>query len=88
LAYFGWWTKAALALGVGLGMIVLAATLPDHGTLILLGGLGVFSASALLVLYAYSKGQLDRNNNGIPDLLEPKSSPEPGNPKRAVLNTW
>jgi hypothetical protein len=88
LAYFGWWTKAALALGVGLGMIVLAATLPDHGTLILLGGLGVFSAAALLVLYAYSKGQLDRNNNGIPDLLEPKSSPESGNPKRSVLNTW
>src|SRR5206468_2925106 len=24
LAYFGWWTKAALAVGVGLGMIVLA----------------------------------------------------------------
>jgi hypothetical protein len=70
LAYFGWWTKAVVAVMVGLGMIVLAATLPGHGTAILLGGLGLFALAALLVLYAYYKGQLDKNHNGIPDFLE------------------
>jgi hypothetical protein len=70
LVYFGWWTKAALAAGVGLGMIVLAHTLPGHGATILIGGLVTFALAALLVLYAYSKGQLDRNHNGIPDFLE------------------
>jgi hypothetical protein len=72
LAYFGWWTKAGLAVVVGLAMIVLAASLPDHGTLVLLGGVGVFGLAALLVLYAYYKGQLDKNNNGVPDILERK----------------
>ncbi|MFO0734140.1 MAG: hypothetical protein U0361_24885 [Nitrospiraceae bacterium] len=42
-----WWTKAALAIGVGAGMVVLAQTLPEHGTAILLGGIGVFGAAAL-----------------------------------------
>jgi hypothetical protein len=70
LIYFGWWTKAALAVVIGGGMIALAQTLPEHGTLILLSGLALFALAALLVLYAYYKGQLDRNNNGIPDLLE------------------
>jgi hypothetical protein len=41
-------------------MVVLAQTLPDHGTVILLGGLGVFGLVALLALYAYHKGQLDQ----------------------------
>lgn len=54
-------------------MVVLAQTLPDHGTLILLGGVGVFAFVALLVLYAYYKGQLDRNHNGMPDLLEKRA---------------
>jgi hypothetical protein len=62
LVYFGWWTKAGVAVGVGIGMIVLAQTLPDHGTLILFGGLGVFALAALLILYAYHKGQLDKNH--------------------------
>jgi hypothetical protein len=70
LAYFGWWTKAAMAVGVGLGMIVLAQTLPDHGAAIVLGGLGVFGVAALLILYSYYKGQWDKNQNGIPDFLE------------------
>jgi hypothetical protein len=70
LLYFGWWTKAALAIAVGVGMVVVAQTLPDHGTLILLTGLGVFGLAALLILYAYHKGQLDQNRNGIPDFLE------------------
>ena len=70
LVYFGWWTKAAVAMAVGLAMVVLAQTLPDHGTMILFGGLAVFAVAALLVLYAYHKGQLDKNNNGIPDVLE------------------
>ena len=77
LVYFGWWTKAAVAIGVGLGMIVTAQTLPDHGTLILLGGLGVFAVVALLVLYAYYKGQLDKNNNGVPDFLERQPAKNP-----------
>jgi hypothetical protein len=51
-------------------MIIMAETLPDHGTAILLGGLGLFALAALLILYAYYKGQLDKNNNGIPDFLE------------------
>jgi hypothetical protein len=74
LVYFGWWTKAAVAIGVGVAMVVLAQTLPDHGTVILLGGLGVFGLVALLVLYAYHKGQLDQNHNGIPDFLEKKET--------------
>jgi len=41
----------------------------------LFGGLGAFALVALLVLYAYHKGQLNKNQNGVPDLLEPKSSP-------------
>jgi hypothetical protein len=74
LVYFGWWTKAALALGIGVGMILLAQTLPAYGTAILLGGLGVFGLAALLVLYAYHKGQLDQNHNGITDFLERKEA--------------
>ena len=70
LVYFGWWTKAAVAVAVGIGMVVLAETLPDHGGMILLGGLAVFGLVALLILYAYHKGQLDKNNNGVPDILE------------------
>jgi hypothetical protein len=70
LLYFGWWTKAMLAGAVGLAMVVLAQTLPDHGAVILLGGLGTFGLVALLILYAYHKGQLDKNHNGIPDELE------------------
>jgi hypothetical protein len=70
LGYFGWWTKAGIAVAVGVGMVVLAETLPDHGTAILLGGFGVFALIALLVLYAYHKGMLDKNQNGIPDFLE------------------
>jgi addiction module RelB/DinJ family antitoxin len=34
VVYFGRWTKAALALVIGVAMIALAETLPDHGTLI------------------------------------------------------
>jgi hypothetical protein len=67
LFYFGWWTKGAVALAVGGGMIVLAQTLPDYGHLILVAGLTLFALTAFLVLYAYHKGQLDRNNNGMPD---------------------
>jgi hypothetical protein len=70
LGYVGWWTKAALAVVVGAGIIVLAQALPDHGTTILLAGLGMFGLIALLVLYAYHKGQLDKDQNGIPDFLE------------------
>jgi branched-subunit amino acid transport protein AzlD len=70
--YFRWWTKAAMALAIGLGMIVLAQMLPDHGPLIFFSGFGVFAVAALLVLYAYHKGQLDKDGNGVPDFLEKK----------------
>ena len=30
----------------------------------------MFALAALLILYAYHKGLLDKNNNGIPDFLE------------------
>ena len=82
LVYFGWWTKAAVAVAVGIGMVVLAETLPDHGAVILLGGLGVFALVALLVLYSYYKGQLDKNHNGIPDLLEKDRITAPGSSAR------
>ena len=59
-----------MAVAVGVGMVVLAQTLPDHGALILLGGLSVFALVSLLVLYSYHKGQLDKNHNGVPDFLE------------------
>ena len=70
LLYFGWWTKAVLAAGVGVAMVVLAHTLPGHEAVILLSGLAVFALAALLVLYAYYKGKLDQNRNGVPDFLE------------------
>jgi hypothetical protein len=70
LLYFGWWTKAAVALAVGIAMVVLAQALPDHGPVILLDGIAVFGVVSLLVLYAYYNGQLDQNQNGIPDILE------------------
>ena len=53
LAHFGWWTKAAIAVAVGVALVVLAAALPAHGPRILVGGLVVFALAALLVLHAY-----------------------------------
>lgn len=59
LAYFGWWTKAAIAGAVGVGMIVVAAVLPGHEAAILAVG-GVIVAVALpTILYVYHKGVLD-----------------------------
>jgi hypothetical protein len=55
-------------------MVVLAQVLPDHEGMILLGGFGVFGQVAALILYAYYKGQLDQNHNGIPDFLEKKTN--------------
>ena len=78
LAYLGWWTKAAIAVAVGVGMVVLAEALPGHGAIILVAGLGVFALAALLVVYAYYKGQLDQN--GIPDFLERSAKPAPPAP--------
>lgn len=74
LAYFQWWTKAAIAAGIGIGMIVLAAIVPGNEGLILGVGLAVFAIACLLVLYAYSKGQLDKNKDGIPDFLQGKQN--------------
>ncbi len=71
LAYFGWWTKAALAAGAGAGMIALAAAIPGHETLILTGGGAVVVLGSLLVLYAYHKGLLDKTSG-------PNSDPSTG----------
>ena len=60
--YFRWWTKAGLAGAVGAAMIGLAQILPEHGSMILFGGLSSFAVLALLVLYAYHKGKLDQND--------------------------
>jgi hypothetical protein len=70
LAYFGWWTKAAIAAAIGVGSIALAQALPGNETKIILGGLVVFALLALLVLYVYHKGKLDRDGDGIPDFLQ------------------
>ena len=59
LAYFGWWTKAVLAWGIGLAMIVVAAVIPGHELLILGLGLAAFAVAALAILYVYHKGTLD-----------------------------
>ncbi|MFO1501624.1 MAG: hypothetical protein U1G07_25130 [Verrucomicrobiota bacterium] len=69
LVYFGWWTKGAAAFGIGLAMVVLAQALPQQGTSVLLGGLVTFALLALLILYVYHKGQLDRS---------PSKGPSPG----------
>lgn len=72
--YFGWPSLGFLAIAVGLGMIVAAAVIPGRETLILfVGGIGL-ALIALAVVYAYSKGKLDANKNGIPDFLEPKGA--------------
>ncbi|MHB8520713.1 MAG: hypothetical protein ACYDH9_08135 [Limisphaerales bacterium] len=60
LAYFGWWTKAAICGGVGVAMIVLAATIPGHETAILAVGGAVVAVSLPIVLYIYHKGLLDQ----------------------------
>lgn len=59
LAYFQWWTKAAIAAGIGIGSIILAQVLPGHEGIIMLAALAVFALLALLVLYVYHKGKLD-----------------------------
>src|SRR5579871_3441094 len=46
LLYFGWWTKAALSIIVGMSMVGVASALPSHGSLILGGGLAVFALVA------------------------------------------
>lgn len=66
-AYFGWWTKAAIAGGVGVGSIVLAQALPGNEGKIILVALVAFALLALLVLYVYHKGRLDENGKGIPE---------------------
>jgi hypothetical protein len=68
--YFGWPSLGFLAIAVGGGMITVAAVLPGHEMLILgIAGIG-FIVVALALVYAYSKGKLDANHNGIPDFLE------------------
>lgn len=72
LAYFQWWTKAALVGLCGLGMVVVAAVIPGNELLILGGFAAVAVIGCLLVLYAYKSGKLDRDGDGIPDFLQPK----------------
>lgn len=74
--YFGWPSIGLMAIAVGGGMIVLAAVVPGHEVLILsVGGIG-FVIVALVLAYAYHKGKLDANHNGIPDFLERDAQPK------------
>jgi hypothetical protein len=72
-AYFGWWTKAGLAVAVGVSMIILAQEVPDHGLLIVGGGLALFTILALLVLYSYSRAAWTKTATASPTTC--KSSP-------------
>lgn len=60
LAYFGWWTKAAILWAIGVAMITFAAVLPGHEVLIIGAGLITAVIACLLVLYVYHKGTLDQ----------------------------
>lgn len=60
LAYFGWWTKAAILWAIGVAMITFAAVLPGHEVMIIAIGLIVAVIACLLVLYVYHKGSLDQ----------------------------
>lgn len=72
--YFGWPSLGLLAIAVGGGMILTAAVVPGHEILILsVGGIGLVIV-ALVLVYAYHKGKLDANHNGIPDFLEKKTT--------------
>ena len=81
-AYFGWWTKAAIAGAVGVGAIVLGQALPGNESKIILGGVVAFALLALLVLYVYHKGKLDRDGDGIPDFLQTRRAVR--RPKRTL----
>lgn len=59
LAYYGWWTKAAIAWAVGVGMIVIAAVVPGHSAMILGIGMPTLAFACLLVLYVYYKSHHD-----------------------------
>jgi hypothetical protein len=59
LAYFQWWTKAAICGAVGIGMIVVAAIIPGHEGMIIAIGAAVAVIGCLLVLYVYHKGHVD-----------------------------
>jgi hypothetical protein len=69
LAYFGNWMMAGISAVIGVGMLVLFVTLPQHGLLIM--GIGLAAAVGLvaLVYVAYLKGK-DENKNGVPDAFE------------------
>lgn len=72
--YFGWPSLGLMAIAVGGGMIVLAAVVPGHEALILsVGGIGL-GIVALVMAYAYHKGNLDANHNWIPDFLEKRDA--------------
>lgn len=72
--YFGWPSLGLMAIAVGAGMILTAAVVPGHETLILsVGGIGL-GILALVMGYAYHKGKLDANHNGIPDFLEKRDA--------------
>lgn len=73
LAYFGWWTKAAICGVVGIGMIVVASVIPGNELLILTVGGTVLIIGCLVVMYAYSKGALDKY---LPDELDRKPAGE------------
>lgn len=69
LFYFGNYLAGAIAAVVGVAMLVLFATLPQHGMWIMGVGLGGGALLIALLFLAYYKGK-DVNHNGVPDILE------------------
>lgn len=60
LCYFGWYTKAAIVGGIGIGMIVVAALIPGHELLIIGCGVALAVIGAFVVLYVYHRAALDQ----------------------------
>lgn len=69
LAYFSHWLAAGIAGAIGLAMLVLFVTLPQHGLLIMGIGSAVAVTVIALLFLAYYKGK-DANGNGVPDSIE------------------
>lgn len=66
LAYFGWYTKAVIFAGGGVGIVVLASVLPGHEWTFILAGVGGLVIVSYMVLHGYYKGQIDAQAQATP----------------------